>query len=58
MNHKLSRADKEGVYAAVIELLLLSRATGMICSMISSYSNAAILIGDIKEVEYVDSFLT
>lgn len=57
VNHKLSRVDVEGVYGAVIELLLLSRANGMICSMISSYSNAAILIGDIKNVEYVDSFL-
>lgn len=49
-NHLLERVSKEGVYGAVIELLVLSKSYKIICSKISSYSDTAILIGDIKEV--------
>jgi hypothetical protein len=49
-NHTIGRIDIQGIYGAVIELLLLSKSTKLICSALSSYSDTAILIGDIKEV--------
>lgn len=52
-NSKLGRGDAEGIYGGIIELMLLSKSVKIICSMISSYSSAAILIGDIHEVMYV-----
>ena len=57
MNSVLERNSKEGIQAGVIEMLLLSKSDKIICSLISSYSNAAILIGKEKKVMYVDSFL-
>lgn len=53
----LERDSVKGVQAGVIEMLLLSKSDKIICSLISSYSNAAILIGKVKQVLYVDSFL-
>jgi hypothetical protein len=57
VNYKLGRADLEGIYGGIIELLLLAHSTKIICSIISSYSNTAILIGNVEEVAYVDKFL-
>ncbi|WP_461450187.1 O-fucosyltransferase family protein [Mucilaginibacter sp.] len=52
-DHKLSRENLEGIHGAVIELLLLSKATHIICSSMSSYSDTAILIGNINNVIFV-----
>lgn len=50
---KLGRDSIEGIHGGVIELYLLSKSCKIICSKISSYSNTAILIGDINDVIYV-----
>lgn len=57
VNSILERDSVEGIQAGVIEMLLLSKSEKIICSLISSYSNTAILIGKVKEAIYVDSFL-
>lgn len=54
---KLGRKDLEGIHGAIIELILLSRSKKIICSAISSYSTAAVLLGDIRETIFVDTFL-
>jgi len=58
VGYKLGRSDLEGIYGGVIELLLLANSKKIICSIISSYSNTAVLIGDIRDVTYVDKFLS
>jgi hypothetical protein len=50
LNHKLGRAYLEGIHGAVIELLLLSRSSKIICSKLSSYSDTAIALGNIKKI--------
>lgn len=57
LNYKLARNDLEGIYGGVVELILLSKSSKIICSVISSYSMAAISIGNIKDVIFVDSFI-
>ncbi|MFD2937236.1 O-fucosyltransferase family protein [Spirosoma flavum] len=56
-NSKLNRNNVEGIHGAVIELILLSLSSKIICSIISSYSNAAVLIGAPKEVLYIEASL-
>ena len=57
MNTVLERNTVEGIRAGVVEMLLLSKSTKIICSLVSSYSTAATLLGNVKEVIYIDSFM-
>ena len=57
INHKLGRGDLAGIQGAVIELLLLSKSSIIICSALSSYSDTAILLGNIKYIINIDKKL-
>lgn len=48
--HNVSRNNIEGVHGAIVELLLLSKSQKIICSTMSSFSDTAILLGNVEDV--------
>ncbi|TLV03711.1 hypothetical protein [Dyadobacter luticola] len=57
LDSKMGRGNLEGINAAIVEMLMLSQSTKLLCSAISSFSTAAILLGNIRDVVFVDTFV-